>query len=373
MKIPLFPKRPEIENKWWNRLAEVLVLGATGLALLFSIIVAINEDDATVFWLPVIVYLVGVGLYHTGLYIGFGHKQSHAKNALQKASQSQKEIVSRAMSKEDKVGLHIKWCNLLFLGGILVLLIGAGLESDAIAALGGIALLGVVYCMIAIEIMVWKSGWKYLAIVALLLGGLIGIIAFFYAYGDALKMLKKAGYTIGLFGPKEMTFSGQKIKPLTPAKATASNRQPTKAKVSEPSAAKQKGYFSNWLVNVDSIEGAKKATAQGYGIAYFVAILTGIIALIAFSTGESIGGIDEYAIVDVLLMGLAGLGMQFYSRTAAVGALVLFVLGKIAMISEGTMNAGGWFMTVIIIFAFINGIRGTFAYQRFRQEHAAIA
>lgn len=373
MNIPLFPKRPEIEGKWWNRLAEVIVLGATGLTLLFSIIVVINEDDASVFWLPVIVYLIGVGLYHTGLYIGFGPKQPHAKNVSQKMHQPQKEVVSGAMSKEDKVGLHIKWCNLLFLGGILVLLIGAGLESDAIAALGGIALLGVVYCMIAIEIMVWKSGWKYLAIAFLLLGGLIGIIAFFYAYGDALKMLKKAGYTIGLFGPKEMTFSGQKIKTLTPVKANSANKQTVKAKASETTFTKQKGYFSNWFVNVDSMEGAKKATAQGYCIAYFVAILTGIIALIAFSAGESIGGIDEYAIVDVLLMALAGLGMQFYSRTAAVGALVLFVLGKIAMISEGTMNVGGWVMTVIIIFAFINGIRGTFAYQRFRQEHAAIA
>lgn len=351
----------------------MFVLGVTALALPLGILIASEQEDKSpIFWIPVVVYLVGAGLYHTALYIGFGHKKPQSKNAPQKSLQQLEEVVAEVSSKEDKVALHIKWCNLLFLGGVLTLLIGASLESDLVLGVGGFALLGVVYCMIVIEIMVWKSGWKYLAIASLLLGGAIGVIAFFCAYVDALKMVKKAGYTVGLLGPREITFSGQKTQSIVPLKVDAVTKQPSKNKITQPTTAtKQKSFFDNWLVKVDSIEGAKKATAQGYGIAYFVAILTGIIVLIAVTTGESIAGIDAYGIVDVLLMALAGLGMQFYSRIAAVGALLLFVLGKVVMLSEGNMNAGGWVMSVIIIFAFINGIRGTFAYQNFRQlQHA---
>ncbi len=372
MKLPLLPKRPEVQGQWWHRLAEVFVLGATALALLLGILIASEQEDKSpIFWFPIVVYLIGAGLYHTALYIGFGPKKPQGKNVLQKSFQQQKEVVEVVSSKADKVALHIKWCNVLFLGGVLAFILGASLKIDALNVIGGFALLGVLYCVIALEIMVWKSGWKYVAIISLLLGGVIGIGAFFCAYADAIKMVKKAGYTVGLLGPREINFWGQKIKALSPVKAEINKQQMKSKPTQSVTAKKQNGYFSHWLVKVDSIEGAKKATAQGYGIAYFVAILTGIIALIAMTTGESIGGIDAYAIVDVLLMALAGLGMQFYSRIAAVGALVLFVLGKAVMLSEGNMSAGGWVMGIIIIFAFINGIRGTFAYQNFRQlQHA---
>ncbi|MDD5055025.1 MAG: hypothetical protein PHZ00_02025 [Candidatus Peribacteraceae bacterium] len=124
--------------------------------------------------------------------------------------------VSSDARKVKMIALHIKWCNALFLGGILIAIIGGILQSEIILAFVGFAIFGVIYCMIAIEILVWKSLWKYAAILFLLFGGFIGIICFFIAYGDAKMILKKSGYTLGIFGPREIDFFGKKLAEIQP-------------------------------------------------------------------------------------------------------------------------------------------------------------
>jgi len=141
-------------------------------------------------------------------------------NSTSKHVSSDPDISSRSAERQEKnpkqkdgilrIALHMKWCNTFFLSGISLLIFGGALEIDPIMALGGLGLLGVVYCMVAIELMVWKSKWKYVAIISLLLGGGLGIICFFIAYSDAKNVLKKSGYTIGILGPREITLSGAK-------------------------------------------------------------------------------------------------------------------------------------------------------------------
>lgn len=344
-------------------MAQVAVLVLTGLSLLLALLIASESEDAgAALFLPFIVYAIGVGVYHTILYVGFGHGTSSKKNT--------HATVHHKSSKEDKIAIHIKWCNTSFLTAVSLLILGGLLESDAILTVSGIAILTVIYCMIAIEVMVWKSAWKYLAIISLLLGGLIGIIAFFYAYGDAKRLVKKAGYTLGLLGPREITFFGQK---QANTKHGSAHLEATKTEKIQhtPSIEKQRHNSANqWFLKIDSLESAKKAVTQGYVAAYIIAGLTAVIAIVALQSEESIAGLDEWAILDALLMAVAGIGMQFYSRTAALGALILYALGKALSISEGQMNTSGAIMSILFFLALLNGARGAFAYHRFQPAYA---
>jgi len=129
--------------------------------------------------------------------------------------------------------------------------------------------------------------------------------------------------------------------------------------------------LNKWFLKIDSVETAKKAVAQAYVVAYIIAGITMLFALISLVTEEAIGGIDAWAIVDALLFALVGLGLQFYLRSAAVIGLALFVLEKIYMIAEGNMSVVGFFITLAFIVGLINGARGTYAYHHFRNlKHA---
>ncbi len=368
MKLPLFPRRLEVQEKWWNRLAEVFILGGTGLALLLGILLTLEEDDKTaIIIFPLVVYLVAVGLYHCVLYVGFG---SHKAQAHTPPKAALVKTVPSESGKADKVAVHLKWCNVFFLGGILGLILAAILNSDFVAGIAGLIFLGVVYCMIAIEILVWKSAWKYAAIGSLLLGGIIGIIAFFCAYADAIKMVKKAGYSVGILGPKELNFLGKKQEGFT-TKMDIPKKQSAKAASTPIVTASKKKTSNQWFLTIDSIESAKKAVAQGYGVAYVIAVLTAGVALFALATDQSIGGIDAWAMLDALLFAVIGLGMQFYSRTAAVAGLVLFILEKTFQFSEGQISGAGIGIAIVFLFGLINGVRGTFAYQNFQNSHHA--
>jgi hypothetical protein len=368
MKLPLFPNRQDLQDKWWHRLAQVAVLVLTFLALLLGLLIASEgEDAAAALFLPLIVYGIGAGAYHTILYVAFGHGTSSQQKGSQKYAQA---IAHHPLNKTDKIAIHIKWCNASFFAAVSLLILGGLLESDAILGVSGIAILVVIYCMVAIEVMVWKSAWKYAAIISLLLGGLIGIIAFFYAYGDAKRLVKKVGYTLNLLGPREITFFGQK--------RTMTNNKPIQLevasveKIKHTTTSKKPRHNSanQWFLKIDSLASAKKAVAQGYIAAYIIAGLTAVIALAALTSEQAIAGIDEWAMLDALLMAVAGIGMQFYSRTAALGALILYALGKAVSLSEGNMNATGAVMTVLFFLALLNGVRGAFAYHRFQFAYA---
>lgn len=160
--------------------------------------------------------------------------------------------------------------------------------------------------------------------------------------------------------------------------AKSSHGQPVQAQVQDipeaknPIVPKEKKVPNKWFLKIDSKESAKKAVAQAYVVAYVIATITMIFALISLAMGESIGGIDAWAMFDALLFALVGIGIQFYSRAAAVAGLALFILEKMYMISEGQTNGMGLFIALAFMVGLINGVRGTYAYQRFQNaEHAA--
>ncbi|MDP9268517.1 MAG: hypothetical protein M3P27_09380 [Acidobacteriota bacterium] len=114
---------------------------------------------------------------------------------------------------------------------------------------------------------------------------------------------------------------------------------------------------------VTDLESAKKACRTAAGAAFFIAGLTAIVAGIALAGTTVIPGISGWALVDAAIFLVLGIFLRRFSRTAAVIALVLFILERISMMTQDTSPASlplGIFLTLM----FITGVRGAFAYRR---------
>lgn len=119
---------------------------------------------------------------------------------------------------------------------------------------------------------------------------------------------------------------------------------------------------SSVMADVGSVESAKKAAKSGMWAAFVVAAITTIFAIIAMANGKELAGIDGTALVDAAIFAAIGIGIARYSRVAAVAGLVIYVGERIYMMSVN--GPQGILLSIIITLAFINSVRGTFAYHR---------
>ncbi|HZU25013.1 MAG TPA: hypothetical protein VFA04_05800 [Bryobacteraceae bacterium] len=110
---------------------------------------------------------------------------------------------------------------------------------------------------------------------------------------------------------------------------------------------------------------ARKAARQGMWAAFFVAIATAAVSLLAGSGISILRGVGPTAWVDALVFGALGLGIGRMSRLAAIGALALYIVERIAMAPTAGLSP---VMMVAMISAFAQGIRGTFAWHKYHQE-----
>lgn len=134
---------------------------------------------------------------------------------------------------------------------------------------------------------------------------------------------------------------------------------------------KRKNYF--WAA-IDSIETAKQAAQQGVWAAAFVAIITAILAMASVSLGGSLPQgmpkIDAWSFWDAGIFVAIAWGIHKMSRFAAVAGLVLYIVEQIVMrTSNPSLSGSGLFLVVFFVLAFINAVRGTFAYHRFRRAN----
>lgn len=107
-------------------------------------------------------------------------------------------------------------------------------------------------------------------------------------------------------------------------------------------------------------------------IASFVMIgVTIIIVLLSLGGTELVKGINAWSFVDVILaLGLT-YGIIRKSRACAVIMTVYFILSKVILwILAG--NVDGWWMALIFLYFFIEGIEGTFYYHRFSENKKSV-
>jgi hypothetical protein len=124
--------------------------------------------------------------------------------------------------------------------------------------------------------------------------------------------------------------------------------------------------MANWawpeIIDEDS---ARDAAHMAGGWAGVVAGLTALFALVSFS-GVRIMGIGPLSLVDAALFGVVAWRIWCGSRAFAVAALSLYSLE--VLYAMATHPPGVGVLTVIIMLALINGVRGTFGLHKFEEQ-----
>jgi hypothetical protein len=123
-----------------------------------------------------------------------------------------------------------------------------------------------------------------------------------------------------------------------------------------------------FLPQIATLSEAQKVGRQGTWAACFVAGLTALVAVASLSgILPADFPIKGWALVDAALFGVIAWGIYRMSRVAAVAGLAVYILERIYMQSALGAKAGsGIVVTILIILAFINAVRGTFAYHRMK-------
>jgi hypothetical protein len=115
--------------------------------------------------------------------------------------------------------------------------------------------------------------------------------------------------------------------------------------------------------DVSDLDGAKDATRYGMWCAVLVATVTTLFAVLSF-LGIRIMGSSPSALLDAVLFAAVAFGLAKYSRFAAFAGFALFLVEKIYTVVLTGSILGIGVLGVVILFGFLNGIRGAFAYQK---------
>ena len=110
---------------------------------------------------------------------------------------------------------------------------------------------------------------------------------------------------------------------------------------------------------------ARAVARQGMWAAFFVAIVTAVVSFLAGAGVSLVKGIGPTAWLDAVIFAVLGFGIRNMSRLAAVGALGLYVVERVAMAQTSGVNPA---MAIGVVLGFVQGIRGTFAFQKYRQQ-----
>jgi hypothetical protein len=128
--------------------------------------------------------------------------------------------------------------------------------------------------------------------------------------------------------------------------------------------------MANWawpeIIDEDS---ARDAAHKAGGWAGVVAGLTAILAFISMSSGTSVMGINQWSLIDATLFAVVAWRVWCGSRPWAVAGLSLYCLGIAYNVVSHPPGVG--ILTIIILLALINGVRGTFGLHRFVEMRKA--
>ena len=119
-----------------------------------------------------------------------------------------------------------------------------------------------------------------------------------------------------------------------------------------------------WWPEVETREGAERATKQAFWAAVVVAGMTCLFAVLgALGVGFMRGlGFDAWAFLDAALFVVIAFGLRRQSRAAAWAGLLLFGVEKLYLWNRNGVH--GLWLAIIIFLAFISGVRGTSALSR---------
>jgi hypothetical protein len=117
--------------------------------------------------------------------------------------------------------------------------------------------------------------------------------------------------------------------------------------------------YLNPFKGIANIEDAKAAAMIGAGAAGFAVLTTALLIVIGMTSPASWVDAGLFALISWLIFKM--------SRIAAVSGLVLFLLEKVYQIVHVRLPVSGYVVAIFVTCGFIWGIRGTFAFHRFRK------
>jgi hypothetical protein len=165
--------------------------------------------------------------------------------------------------------------------------------------------------------------------------------------------------------PPPLPYAPPPIVPGSPVPPYATPAQAQPAYAPGPAApAKARSWSGNaWAIYDEP--SARKVARQAMWAAFFVAIVTGAASFLSGSGVTVVKGVGPTAWLDAVIFAALGVGIGKMSRTAAVGALLLYIVERIAMAPVAGLNP---VMMIGMVSCFVQGVRGTWAFHKFRQQ-----
>lgn len=126
------------------------------------------------------------------------------------------------------------------------------------------------------------------------------------------------------------------------------------------------------LPRIESLSDAQEVGRQGTWTACFVAGMTALFALVSMFAPLPLGfPVSGWSLIDAVIMGIIAWGIHRLSRIAALAGLIYYIIGQVYMFSASAGKYKVSFITILITLAFVNSVRGTFAYHRLQKtEHS---
>ena len=131
--------------------------------------------------------------------------------------------------------------------------------------------------------------------------------------------------------------------------------------------------MNSWWPSTATAEEAKGAAHQGAGAAVFVASVTALFSILAIFNIRILSDFSPASLIDAGLFAIVAWRIYRMSRVWAVIGLMGFIAERVyAIYTRGATAAAGWVVGMIILLAFVNGVRGTFAYRKLSASQGQI-
>ena len=108
------------------------------------------------------------------------------------------------------------------------------------------------------------------------------------------------------------------------------------------------------------------ASRLGLGAAMICAVVTSIFIVLRLTAGISATEETLWRLVEASLFGIIALGIYQMSRIAAISGLILYILERVVLWM--TMGSKNPVLAIVFTLAFVNGVRGTLGYYRFKKS-----
>jgi hypothetical protein len=121
---------------------------------------------------------------------------------------------------------------------------------------------------------------------------------------------------------------------------------------------------------IETLSDAQRIGRQGTWAACFAAGMTSLFALASILGVLPEGlAVSAWALADAAVFWTIAWGIYRMSRVAAVAGLVVYILERALAIAASDTKKGFGIVAILMILAFFNAVRGTFAYHRLRKSN----